>query len=211
MIGVVIPTRGDRSDFLERCLMMLDRQTLKADETCIISESPKSEDKDITYRYRKGFEKLFAKGCTVVFMIEDDDWYSPEYIETMYTHWINSESPDVFGIGETTYYHLGRNTYSRMIHPNRSSAFSTMVSKAVLDIDFPDDNYPFLDLELWKQLKGKTFIPDENICLGIKHGVGVCGGRGHDDDFKYDNQDKDFHYLKKIVGPSWKYYKNLLI
>ena len=209
-IGAVIPTRGDRSELLKQCIKMLKAQTFPVDEIIIIDEEPKSVDKDITYRYKKGLAEAFEKGCDVVFMWEDDDWYSPNYVEVMYKAWINFGRPQIIGIGETTYYHLHRQSYSKMVHPLRSSAFATMVTKDVMDIKFPEDNYPFLDMHIWQQLKGETFIPYSPICLGIKHGVGVCGGRGHNNDFKYDSVDSDYNYLKSIVGPSWKYYKSLL-
>lgn len=210
MIGAVIPTRGDRSVFLNKCFEMVDYQTTPIDTICVVNEKPKSEEKDITYRYRKGLEKLFSRGCEVVFLIEDDDWYSRTYAQTMYSKWLQFGKPQIFGVGETIYYHLNKRSHSKMIHPLRSSAFSTMVTKDVLNIDWPADNESFLDLELWKQLNGKTFIPFSPICMGIKHGMGVCGGRAHGNDFRYQHQDSDFSYLKKITGPESKYYTDLL-
>jgi len=208
-IGVVIPTRGDRNIFLKKCLSMMDEQTLKPDVYCIVDEHPKSNEKDITFRYKKGFKELFEQGCEVVFLIEDDDFYCENYIKTMFSKWMELNKPEILGIGNTIYYHLQRKQYTEMIHPTRSSAFSTMVTNAVLNIKWPEDNYPFLDLELWKQLNGKTFIPSVPICLGMKHGVGICGGSGHNQNFNYKNEDSDSSYLKKITGNGFKYYKKI--
>lgn len=210
MIGVVIPTRGDRTVFIERCLFMMYRQTLKIDKIEVVDEQPKSNDKDITYRYRKGFESLFKQGCKVVFLIEDDDWYSEDYIKTMYDQWLHLRKPQILGVGNTTYYHLNRSEHTTMTHKFRSSAFSTMVTKDVMNINFPKDNYPFLDISLWQQLKGKTFIPKSTICLGIKHGIGVCGGSGHNPGFKYQNQDENYSFLKKIIGQDFNFYKKMI-
>jgi len=210
MIGLVVPTRGDRSIFLSRCLQMIENQTMKADLIHIVSEAPKSEDKDITYRYKKGFKYLFEQGCEVVFLWEDDDFYSEEYIEVMYKTWLAEGKPEVFGLGQTTYYHLQRKKYTTMTHPNRSSAFSTMVTKTVMNIDWPEDNEPFLDLKIWQQLDGKTFTPFVPICLGLKHGVGTCGGRGHLDGFPYTEEDNDSEYLKMITGTMFESYQNLV-
>lgn len=209
-IGIAIPTRGDRSLFLSRCLEMMENQTRKADLIHIVSEAPKSEDKDITYRYKKAFNKLFADGCDVVFLIEDDDYYSEIYIETMFNEWVKAGKPEVFGTDSTTYYHLNRKCYKVMQHKNRSSAFSTMVTNAVLNIDFPKDNEPFLDLEIWKQLNGKTFTDSNNICMGIKHGVGLLGGKGHNESFPYEKQDNNHEFLKSVVGNMYNSYINLL-
>lgn len=209
-IGLAIPTRGERNIFLSRCLQMMEQQTRKADLIHIVSEAPKSKDIDITYRYKKAFNKLFSEGCDVVFLIEDDDFYSPEYIESMLLGWIQAGKPNVFGTDSTTYYHLQRKKYKVMKHSTRSSAFSTMVTSAVLDINFPADNEPFLDLEIWKQLQGKTFEPSTSICLGIKHGVGLSGGKGHNENFPYDYDDSDSTYFKSIVGDMYNSYKNLM-
>jgi len=208
-IGLAIPTRGDRNIFLSKCLQMMNNQTRKADLIHVVSEAPKSEDKDITYRYKKAFKYLFKQGCDVVFLIEDDDFYSEEYIETMLTEWIQAGKPDVFGTDSTTYYHLNRRKYKTMKHVNRSSAFSTMVTKEVMNIDFPKDNEPFLDMEIWKQLNGKTFAPANQICLGIKHGVGLSGGRGHNENFPYDFEDENLGFLKSVVGEMFESYKVL--
>ncbi|MBV1952560.1 MAG: hypothetical protein KUG64_10265 [Cycloclasticus sp.] len=205
-----MPTRGDRSIFLSRCLQMIENQTMKADIVHLVSEEPKSKEKDITYRYKKGFKHLFNQGCEVVLLWEDDDFYANNYIEVMIKNWIAEGKPDVFGLGETVYYHLQRKVHMTMKHQFRSSAFSTMVTKSVLDIDFPADNYSFLDLEIWKQLNGKTFLPVNPICMGIKHGVGTCGGRGHLEDFPYTEEDPDSEFLKGIVGPMYNSYKNLV-
>ena len=210
MIGVVIPTRGDRSIFLSRCLQMMDKQTMRADLIHVVSEAPKSEDKDITYRYKKGFKHLFEKGCEVVFLIEDDDFYARDYLEVMMAAWRINGKPEVFGLAETTYYHLNRKKYSTMKHPARSSAFSTMVTAAVLDIEYPADNESFLDLKIWQQMNGKTFTPLNPICLGIKHGVGTCGGRGHLEDFPYKEEDPDSEFLKQVTGPMFNSYQNLV-
>lgn len=210
MIGVVIPTRGDRSVFLDKCLEKIAKQTIKPDMVIVVNEAPKSDAPDITYRYRKGLTQAFKAGCEVVFLMEDDDWYDDDYIHYMHTTWKNFGKPQVLGPNETTYYHIGKQEYTVMKHPNRSSAFCTMVTSAVMDMEWPDDDYPFLDLEIWKQLQGKSFPPHYKMCVGIKHGMGICGGKAHGKQFRYQHKDVNFSYLKKVVGPDFKYYKDLL-
>jgi len=211
MIGIVIPTRGDREVFLNQCMKMLGNQTMPADKICIVNEEPKSDAKDITYRFKKGFKNLFDQGCEVVFLIEDDDYYCNDYIKVMYNNWLVAGKPQIFGLGNTTYYHLKRKCYTTMDHPRRSSAFSTMVTKDVMNIDWPADDYPFLDLELWKQLKGITFKTNNPIAVGIKHGVGLCGGSGHNETFRYENEDNDHSFLEYATQKEFKFYKNLVL
>ncbi len=210
MIGAVIPTRGDRKDFLDNCFKMLDKQSLLIDKIYLANDPPLSDEKDITLRYRKGFENLFSQGCEVVFLIEDDDFYHKDYIKIMFSKWLELNKPEILGVDSTTYYHLKKREFRIMNHKNRSSAFSTLVTKQVLNINWPEDSYPFLDLELWKQLKGVTFDPGKKICLGIKHNIGLSGGSAHNESFKYDIKDPDLDYLKTVVGKDFDFYKKMI-
>lgn len=207
-IGVLIITRGDRPKFLEQAKKMLKQQTLQPNEICIVDDEPLSNDIDITYRYRIGFERLKDKVDVIIF-VENDDYYSPKYIETMVTAWVENGKPELFGIAETIYYHLKLKAFNIIKHDGRASAMSTMVSTK-LDIDFPKDNEPFFDLHLWKTYKGVTFKPKEPINIGIKHGIGKCGGKGHLLSFRYDNEDTEMKWLKsKVDNESFKFYSSL--
>lgn len=209
-VGVVIPDRKDRPRFLRQCLLMLNRQTRKADFILVVDGNTGLK-KDLTLRYKTGFGVAFGKGeCDVVFLIENDDWYSSRFIETMLQHWNLTGRPDILGIGRTVYYHLGQRRYKIMTHKERASAFCTMVTKKVLGIVWPDDSESFLDLHLWQQLKGVTVLPEEEICIGIKHGIGTCGGRAHKETFPYDFEDKELAYLSATVDKqSLEFYKSL--
>lgn len=208
-IGCLTPTRGDRPQFIEQCKRLMKLQTLKPNEWEIVDDEPLSNEVDITYRFRIGFERLKAKGVDVVIIIEDDDYISPTYIETMFTAWVENGKPLLFGIAETIYYHLKLKAFNIIKHDGRASAMSTMISTK-LDIDFPKDNEPFFDLHLWKNYKGVTFKPKEPINIGIKHGIGKCGGKGHLLAFRYDNEDAEMNWLKsKVDNESFKFYSSL--
>ena len=84
MIGVIIPDRGDRPKFLENCLRMLKAQTMQPTIIEIVNDAPFSDEKDITLRYRLGYERLRNKEIEVIALIENDDWYAPDYLEIMY-------------------------------------------------------------------------------------------------------------------------------
>jgi hypothetical protein len=169
-----------------------------------------SQEVDITARYKAGCQKLFDNGCTVVLFWEDDDWYASNYIETMVTRWIESGKPAAIGIGISTYYHIMTNRYFSIRHTGRASAMATLVTKKVMDIQWPADNDPYLDIALWKQLKGKTFEPEKPICLGIKHNLGMVGGGAHQPDSgHYKIEDKDGSYLRSIVGRDFTFYSEM--
>ena len=63
MIGVIIPDRGDRPKFLANCKRMIEAQTFKDFEICLINHKPTTRGFDLTQRIRLGFEwakDLFA-------------------------------------------------------------------------------------------------------------------------------------------------------
>lgn len=177
-IGVIIPHRNNRPHFLKNCFRMLDAQTVKPDIIELVNDSPRDAECDITWRYHTGYDRLRNKNLDVIFLIEDDDWYSPTYIETMLHQWISHGTPDIFGTDYTIYYHIYLKKFFRFDHDGRSSAMSTIIKP---DLDFPwcDDNEPYTDLHLWKTLKGIAFKPEWHICMGIKHGIGKSGGQNH--------------------------------
>ena len=112
-LGVLIPTRGDREKFLNHAKFLLSKQTIKPDEINIVDFKPSDNEKDITKRYRIGCEQLFnEKKCDLVVFWEDDDWYSPKYLETIKNNWIESENPQIIGIGKTIYYHILTKKYN---------------------------------------------------------------------------------------------------
>ena len=131
-IGILIPTRGDRKELLLYALRQMDRQTRKPDMIELVDDAPLNGDKDITWRYRLGCERIFSKGADVVFLIEDDDWYSPDYIETMMNKWEESGKPGIFGIEETTYYHLGLRSFQHEVHKGRASALQHQDNNLIL-------------------------------------------------------------------------------
>jgi hypothetical protein len=105
----------------------------------------------LTWRYKLGFERLKNK-CDLIVIFEDDDWYSKDYVKSIIDRVGNNE---IVGSNQTYYYHIMHGKLWQMKHPGRASMFSTAIKTDALDkIDFPDDNFVYLDMWLWKQLKG---------------------------------------------------------
>jgi glycosyltransferase involved in cell wall biosynthesis len=211
-IGVLIPCRGnERPEFLENCIKLIDGQTLQPNHRVIIDFEPINNDVDVVKRYRRGCEILFARGCDVVLFIENDDFYAANYIETMVGLWDNSGRPAIFGVGSSIYYHITGKKYFTINHAGRASAMATLTTKSILNIEWPADNYPYLDVIIWQKMRGSTFIVNPPICIGIKHNIGMVAGGAHNpESLHYKNDDPDGNYLKNIVGPEfWPFYKNL--
>lgn len=206
-IGILIPDRNDRPKFLEHSLLMLKQQTVKADFVEVVNFESTLKT-DLTLRCKLGIQSLKNKGADVIFFWENDDYYSPIYLEVFLSYWNASNEPKLFGLDNTIYYSLKSLEYTKMIHKNRASLFSTMITKD-LDIDYPNDDEVFLDIYLWNKYKGETFNTINPICLGIKHGIGNCGGKAHGDRFNYNNSDSNFEYLKEITQDSFKFYEQV--
>jgi glycosyltransferase involved in cell wall biosynthesis len=207
--AIIIPYRNDRPEFLDNLFQMLKAQTFQNFFVKLINDEPLNSEKDITWRYRKGYEETKDKGFDVVFFMEVDDWYNKDYLQTMIDKWVEFGKPKLFGTNYTIYYHLSLRAWFTMHHTRRSSAMSTIIAPD-LDINWCADNDPYTDVHLWRTIKGVTFEPDKHICLGIKHGIGLTGGRNHTDHLhRFINDDRDFDFLRNTMdNSSFDFYTN---
>jgi len=206
-IGIIVPDRGDRPKLLENCWRQIWAQTIKPTKVILVNDPAISADADITWRYRKGYDALRGEEIDIIFFMENDDWYAPNYLETMLAEWEKQGRPDMMGTIYTIYYHIRLFAYFTMHHHTRSSAMSTMI-KPNLEIAWCSDNNPFTDLWLWQhlQVKKHLFKPDNHICMGMKHGDGLCGGNSHTDQLhRYTDgkgtPDPDKSFLKSVLDP----------
>lgn len=207
-VAVICPDRGgDRPLFLAQFHKQMARQTLKPEVIEVIDFAPTDDSVDITKRYRIGYEKIRGKGFDVVAFCENDEVYLPRYLEVMVKGWLDYGKPELFGINHTIYYHLGLDRSVVLEHPNRSSMMCTLM-KPDLDVEWCADDYPYTDAWLWMNCKDrKTFRPGEMICLGIKHGISLCGGEYHSTNLK-KYTDKGILF-SKVVGEDLKYYEEI--
>ena len=209
---VIIADRGDRPEFLNHCLMQMDRQTVRPDTIYLIDYEPKNEKVDIIPRIKEGIRKAREDGFEYCYIIENDDYYPDDYFENM-----PFKGYDFVGIGKTIYYSINRKMFSMIRHLNRvhSSLFCTGFRiSAIGDYKWPADDFMFLDLHLWKFIiKRKNFhlYEPENMPIGMKHGIGLCVTDAHKKEHKYDNQDKNLQWLGSHVRKeSFKFYKSLI-
>lgn len=198
-VGVIIPDRGDRPEFTANCLRMMESQTLKPHVIEHMCYPPLSDKPDITARYREGYARIGDKVDVIAF-IENDDWYHPRYLEIMTREWDRLGKPMLFGTNHTEYYHIGLRRTAKFYHSFLSQAMSTFILPAQ-EIKWCPDHESFTDTWLWHKYPGKIIDPlqlhEGPICLGIKHGIGKCGGRSHIDQLQnYNLSDPKFTWLK---------------
>lgn len=221
MIGVIIPTRNNRPAFLNQAKKMLAGQTMQPDKVMIMDWVHDFESEiDLNWRYITGLNYLFNMGCGRVFLWEDDDYYSPEYIEYMNNAYEAVGCPDLFGLNTTTYYHLGLKRYAVLNHPNHSSAMSMIVSNRIFKYGLPDNCKYDFDIFYSKNCVNKKFItPHKVVNIGIKHGISASGTLGHKKEAKIYFQnttntncyiDKDLLFLTKNTGKEIVFYKEIM-
>lgn len=204
-IGVLTPTRGDRPAFLHHSRLLLDRQTRRPDLVALVDEPPRSGEKDVTYRYRRGCEDLAARGADLIVPIEDDDYYGPTYLETLEREWLRAGRPPIIGYASTIYYNILTHRWARFNHPGRASMMATAIAAPALrGLTWCADTYPYTDLHLWTNLRGATIpLTDPPACIGIKHGFGLCGGGGHTSAWAaYRHDDPGMAWLRDRVAPA---------
>lgn len=221
-IGIIIPDRNDRPNFLENCRRMIKAQTFREGinhikSILVVSDPAENDECDITKRYKKGYDKL-SSGLLgfefdIIFLMENDDYYHPDYMQAMLDAWETAGRPDIFGTNYTYYYHIGIKKYFKLTHTTRASAMNTMI-KPGLNFKWCPDNEPYTDIHLWETIKNKDlFGPEKIISIGIKHGIGKCGGKCHTDRLgKYTENDKDFSFLKEVMkddNESFEFYSKV--
>jgi hypothetical protein len=202
--AVIIPDRNDRPELIQHCLNQLSRMTIKPDKIFHVNWPPISAHIDLCERVYDAVMRAKEFGIDLVFIIENDDYYPANYFERF-----GDLNADFFGDDLTYYYHLKTRQYKSMYHPGRSSLFTTGFRISALG-NFQWGGDVFLDMRLWEHAKKnklkKMFV--NTGAIGIKHGIGKCGGKGHR--MKMQNCDTHMSWLKSRVDPeSYLFYSEM--
>lgn len=204
----ITPNRGgERPALLEHCVHQLKRMGCRMN-SYIINHPAKSSACDLVPRIKMGVELARRDGFEYAFIVESDDYYPSDYFQRF------NPGFDFYGYDTTIYYNVRNKTYSgKDRHQHRASLFCTGFRIAALDqFHWPADDFVFLDIKLWEFANSRRrkiqLISDSTPCLGIKHGVGKVGGKGHKGAQRF--QDPDFKYLKGYVdNDSFEFYTKL--
>lgn len=206
--AVIIPTRGDRPKLLDFCFRQISEMTIKPSEIFIIDHPPLDHDKDICSRIAKGIETAKAAGFDKIYILEDDDLYPADYFERMELNGF-----DFVGTETSLYYNIKNRTYEYLYHRERSSLYNTGFKiSALTGFKWPEDKVTFLDIKLWRHAKRQrrkiNFVKGP-IGIGIKHGIGLCGGSGHRRTLALS--DSDFSVFRTLVSnEAFDFYMSLL-
>lgn len=200
-------SRGDRPLFLEHCKYHVSKMK-GIDDHIIIDRPPVNGQPDLTQRVKEGVEEAKKRGHEFCVIVEDDDFYNEDHILRMWPHFDKS---DFIGSEFTIYYNLRNRTWERTSHPNHSSLFCTAFRVAAMDnFKWHLAHKVFLDRDLWHYAKKfrRAFI--EMNAIGIKHGIGLTGGKGHVQTNK--NKDPNLTWLQsKVSVESFEFYSSLKV
>jgi glycosyltransferase involved in cell wall biosynthesis len=160
----------------------------------------------LTLNLMMGMQRV--RGDKVV-IVEDDDWYSPDYLE-----WMGAELDrgTLAGEGRAIYYNVMLRAWYQHNNTDRASLCSTGFSAALLPnvarlCRSPD---PFLDMRLWRTLKGRVTTPSHRRVIGIKGMPGRRGiGIGHRTDNPRWQADHDLVTLYALLGSDADAYRSI--
>lgn len=204
---LLTPTRGDRPQLLDHCKWQAGRFTTSIGSHLIVDYKPEKPDKkDLTERVWNGYKEAVKLGVDWVVMLEDDDWYHPEYLHSVLRV---ADKSDFIGCEFSYYYNIVNRTWDKLEHKGRSSLYTTAFRvSAMKNFAWHRAHDVFLDQNIWHYAKRfrRTFI--EAGAIGIKHGIGLTGGKGHTMIMK--NRDPELLWLKSRVDEkSFEFYKSI--
>lgn len=210
-LGSLTCTRGEeRKIFKPQLLRGIEKQSLKIDEIIIIDYPPISDKNDLFDRFTIGICEAIDLGVDWLYVFEDDDYYSESHTKLL----SNYSKFGICGLNQTIYYHLKFKGHRLQKHGNRASLFATAFNPRSIFPFFKDKKEAkYLDVELWDWAHNinlsSNLIPNRFTCIGMKHGIGLCGGKGHTS-MSYAKDDAEQSYLKNRVDPTaFEFYKSL--
>jgi hypothetical protein len=117
-------------------------------------------------------------------VIEDDDWYSPDYLKVVYENILKF---DLVGEAPAAYYNVVTGRGRLCDNSAHSGLCSTTMKGHAINCfkSAAKINHKFIDIHLWKMFRGsKKLIKNTRMVVGIKGLPGRRGiGAGHRDTF----------------------------
>lgn len=229
MICLITPT-GSRQDQIDLCAYFMNRQTYKGEVVWIIVDDclPRTtiftDNKNWTVikvypqpfwevgqntqgrNIAAGIDTLLSleKDIEGIFIIEDDDYYKPEYLERMM---LRLKGFDIAGEKNTIYYNALFRRYVTNPNTAHSSLFQTAFSVDAIPILKSCYSHRFIDCEFWRKVSNKNLFNENNLAIGIKGLPGRAGiGAGHKGQLNMKD-DKDLSYLKSLINEDYKFYE----
>jgi hypothetical protein len=153
-------------------------------------------------------KKIPANQVEGIFIIEDDDYYSPVYLEQMVAQ---LDGFDVAAERHTIYYHVGIKAYHGGDNKRHASLFQVAFKPTAIPVFENSLGAKFIDIVFFNKLKRQDNLKvnrfdRKNLAIGIKGITGRKGiGMGHNER-TYKTIDKDLEHLKTFIKNDYIYY-----
>jgi len=141
-----------------------------------------------------------------VAVIEDDDFYKPDYLERMMTK-ILEGGYDLVGESQAFFYNIKYRRYKKVKNFRHAALCQSVFKREMIPylLSAIRENKTVYDLGLWQLVMSfgyKTFLfPKSESVVGIKGMPGRGGiGRGHKDTDGWDRDDDNFSILTEAIG-----------
>lgn len=225
LITLITPT-GSRPEAFAQCERYIKNQTFKnsiqwividdsiPETKCTLNQtyvrSPKLWSTDInTQRYNIDAALEHITG-EYIFIIEDDDYYHPQYLQ-YYFNLLSTTPVNVVGEADAKYYNLNIPGHRRMFNNEHSSLCQTAFHKSQLPLfsKAVHSGELYFDVVFWNLLKENSIprllMNDSGLSVGIKGMPGRSGiGVGHKErGYLFDT---NFEMLRKWTGLNAEYY-----
>ena len=207
----LIPPTGGRPDGRALADRWMQEQTGQDFKGVVLDdcdpETPKPERADQiirpNWRWQEGDNTQHASMLALleqagdkVIIVEDDDYYSPEYIELMADALTRH---DLVGECNALYYHVGMRHWRDMNNQHHASLCSTAVKGAARQqlVNVCKQGHRMIDITLWRSLPGKLF--NSRFSVGIK-GLPGRGGIGVGHRLRGGVPDPSLYKLNETIG-----------
>lgn len=226
MIVLITPT-GARPDQFRMCAKWMKQQTYEGDVHWIIIDDARPVTTGIvddSFRENWTIEKIYPvpswefgmntqarnmkvalerlslftkKEVKAVFIIEDDDYYMPTYLEWMMMH---LENYTAIGETRTIYYNVVARKFADCGNRQHASLFQTAFTLDAIPYMMAAHKNKFIDAEFWKNVPNKLLIKEGKRSIGMKGMPGRGGiGAGHKGHNGY-TLDIDLKWLTLNIG-----------
>jgi hypothetical protein len=232
---IVITPTGGRPEAMDLCIKYFNQQTERPNEWLVpydlhpVATQPfpgitNLMERDILPKEPKHTlprNLLFAL-CTIgqeartrdtkIVMMEDDEWYHPDYLKTMFAALDESQ---IVGLSPSVYYKLYLNAFrdcNNLTHASLcATGFTGDLIPQIIRICMQDD--PLIDLMIWRRIQATkklvTQIKGHFLNIGIKGMPGRKGTTtGWNDSLAGYTIDMKRYWLEEQIGEDAKLYAN---
>ena len=149
-------------------------------------------------------DKYPKKEIEAIFIIEDDDYYRPVYLERMMA---NFGTYDIIGERNTIYYNVVHRRYITNPNTAHASLFQTAFRYDVIPLLQVCLSHKFIDCTLWPMVQNRRLFYEHDLAVGMKGMPGRGGiGAGHGNQMNMID-DRSLNYLRALIGEDYRYYE----